>query len=1409
MKHDILPAIALAFATATAAVQATPVYLKAGATGAADGTSWADAYTNAVTAINAAAAGDGVLYAAQGVYVFSTRLTVASDLAIYGGFAGESMDETPATRDTAAHPTVFSGDVKGDDVWRHYAPSGYTATFTKLSENPVVGPAGIIPPPPFTGDYDGYGPDNCTDNIRGAILFTDQSTAILDGLTFTGFYPTDAAGATTFGTVITLQKAGSAVNDCTFIGNNTSYGALFFRANATVTNCRFLYNWGNYRGCGMSTHNNATATVDGCTFLCCSRTGKQAGNVFNGWAGAFVVRNCTIARCLSAAGETDWGTTAYNGAANLYASEGGKFSSFTDCVVSNCHTACHKSDGPYMPLLNANVAVTRTLFANNSTVVKPIAGKCYAMIGANASSNNHGSFDSCTFTGNVVSAPQTYAMSGSYVLSVIGNYSSRCDASLLNCTFDGNRAEACDAPNVTPILCRGVATAAYAAGAANQAGLANCAFRGPADGTYDIVQYGNGHSKALNIVNCLFVAEGEQQLSPVHADVPELVRLLSCSVQNLFPSGSDTKVYDSLESDKVPLEAAFAPGSPRFALAAAARTPGIRTTCDVATNSATGTSISSWNFRPVGATDWEALSPSTVARSGSGFDAKLVGDALGNARPSGSFTRGPVQPLAGAAENGATLVLRREPFASGSFSQEAVQAVAAGGATTPVTLILADPDATSFAGWFDENGDLHSTSATLSFASLPAGTTVLTAKVTTPPVSLTFSLDGRGTFVGTGTDTITVTAPVASPFPEVPPFTMADGWHFLGFTLPDIVPPASATYTANTITTDVRVIRVVPADEACANPDGLTWATAYGDLAAAYADAGAYRGELWVKGGTYVVSDPIPVLPDVAVLGGFAGNETAASQADPEANPTVLTGDIQDNDYWRPNGNGGSLAANKIWQGGVFQPPNTNGADAVWTPTGNASEDALFAFSNSGASARRFLFDGLTFTCFQQSAVTTISREGCGPVFTRCKFLACMTGALTSESLGVVLIADSAGAFTNCVFDGNWRGVWLDSSSAKVTTFSGCVFSNNGSSSYGGAVYTRNQGYADIRDCRFFRNYCNARGYQGAAAVAFKGSGTTWNRISDCVFEENRAWVDCHGTVCVSAGNVEIARCEFLRNSIRNAKFVAETGNGAGIGIYGNGNIVVRDCHFAGNSAATASGNTIACASAFGQSGAKAVFANCTVEGSASTNAATATGHVATFALSGGSLAIVNGLVDGSSFSGDSTSEIFASDPNSTLSIVNDILRNDAGGYRPLAFTSASFEPTIASSAISGYDPADIPAPGANGFLYDVVSATVPVGQLREGPNGAVARGVAGPGYARFGRPVWLVGAAVYINDPAANAAKPWRNLLARTSHESSVTGLDVGASLLPDAFGARRKPSRIAIGPLNGAPMQTVIKVK
>jgi hypothetical protein len=100
-------AVVLLFAASTAATFASVIFVNAAATGANDGTSWADAFTTLPSALSAAVATDEI-WVAQAIY----RPTSTSDrtvsfalkngVAVYGGFDGtETLRTERATATTS------------------------------------------------------------------------------------------------------------------------------------------------------------------------------------------------------------------------------------------------------------------------------------------------------------------------------------------------------------------------------------------------------------------------------------------------------------------------------------------------------------------------------------------------------------------------------------------------------------------------------------------------------------------------------------------------------------------------------------------------------------------------------------------------------------------------------------------------------------------------------------------------------------------------------------------------------------------------------------------------------------------------------------------------------------------------------------------------------------------------------------------------------------------------------------------------------------------------------------------------------------------------------------------------------------------------------------------------------------
>ncbi len=236
----------------------------------------------------------------------------------------------------------------------------------------------------------------------------------------------------------------------------------------------------------------------------------------------------------------------------------------------------------------------------------------------------------------------------------------------------------------------------------------------------------------------------------------------------------------------------------------------------------------------------------------------------------------------------------------------------------------------------------------------------------------------------------------------------------------------------------------VDLNSTASTPDGRSWACAFNDLAEAldYARV-SLNGvtEVWVRAGTYTPgmssSDTFLLEDDIDVYGGFAGTETISHfQADPDANPTILSGNL-----------GSSTFA-------------TNVVTALDT-TANLTRLDGFTITNG------FGGPGAGLHIAIDQIVTGTVRLN----VTRCKFVS--NFALSSNG-GAVALMDHAGGhtpeivvfFTNCRFENNSAvdggAVYFDQNAHA--TFSNCVFAANSASGRGGAIYLQRT-CAALIDC--------------------------------------------------------------------------------------------------------------------------------------------------------------------------------------------------------------------------------------------------------------------------------------------------------------------------------------------------------
>ncbi len=340
------------------------------------------------------------------------------------------------------------------------------------------------------------------------------------------------------------------------------------------------------------------------------------------------------------------------------------------------------------------------------------------------------------------------------------------------------------------------------------------------------------------------------------------------------------------------------------------------------------------------------------------------------------------------------------------------------------------------------------------------------------------------------------------------------------------------------------------------NNTGTSWQNAFtGRLALQSALAVAAPGdEIWLAQGEYAPAAPAgnPAatfsIPDaVSLYGGFTGVEVARNQRDPLAHPTILTGDLDNDDPDPPfntrnsdhivtiTGAGSATVIDgvTIRYGGNNSSPGPGGGGLLLT---NASPrfvnvtviDCLAPLRGGGAftQAGSPSFDRCAFISNATflGAGACVQGEG-SPRFTSCTFTAngrgsTQGGGIYSEKTsGVLLVQD-------CEFSsdlgkfiaGNGIGMMIESGEASIT---GSRFINNRSVGGGGGI-TCAGGFTSMDRCTFIGNEARA---DGGAALRMEG-GTL--AVSNSLFSGN----DREGftSVYTFRATLTLSNCTFASN---------------------------------------------------------------------------------------------------------------------------------------------------------------------------------------------------------------------------------------------------------------------------------------
>ena len=328
--------------------------------------------------------------------------------------------------------------------------------------------------------------------------------------------------------------------------------------------------------------------------------------------------------------------------------------------------------------------------------------------------------------------------------------------------------------------------------------------------------------------------------------------------------------------------------------------------------------------------------------------------------------------------------------------------------------------------------------------------------------------------------------------------------------------------------------------------DGYSWAGAYADLKDAL-DAASGGQEIWVAKGTYKPAADADraasfVLADgVGLYGGFAGGEYTRFQRDPEANPTVLSGDIGTEEYDGDNsyhvvrcesssgmavldgfaitgGNADGTTFPDNVGGGLYVVPDgaLEATDCVFDE--NSADSAGGGMYNDGANPA---FDSCTFSGNSADTGGGAHNDGGSPVFDRCAF----SGNFATDGAGMANAGGGSPAATDCVFTGNSAansggGMRNDGGSP---VFDGCAFSANSAVDGAGMFHTGNGGLA-ATNCTFSGNSADADGggmYSDGGSAALTNctfAGNDAGGLGDGIFNDDPAVLTLKNTILADNG---------------------------------------------------------------------------------------------------------------------------------------------------------------------------------------------------------------------------------------------------------------------------------------------------
>lgn len=319
--------------------------------------------------------------------------------------------------------------------------------------------------------------------------------------------------------------------------------------------------------------------------------------------------------------------------------------------------------------------------------------------------------------------------------------------------------------------------------------------------------------------------------------------------------------------------------------------------------------------------------------------------------------------------------------------------------------------------------------------------------------------------------------------------------------------------------------------------------------------------EVWVAAGTYTPAsqgnglrtDSFELVANVAVLGGFSGDESSADERDPAANPTVLTGDFLGNDQASDIDADGlveligyaenalnvvtaSFIEGVVLDGFTIRSGNANydgeelrgGGGVFLDRAGAVVRNCVFRFNTAGTNSPDIggfgggLFilggDAEVLDCvfednrgmnggaigisarpdFSETIAVSVLLDRCA--FRRC-FSDFQTGGAIWSATSDPIFQTVEGIITarDCVFEGcsgEYFGAWIDQNTTHLLV-ERCEFTGNRSIVHGGAfAHSQTAGPdlepAQVRDCSFSGNFTEG----GGAGIFIQATRVVVDRCS-------------------------------------------------------------------------------------------------------------------------------------------------------------------------------------------------------------------------------------------------------------------------------------------------------------------------